>query len=592
MPLDAILTLLVIAIAIFLFASEKYPLDLVALGLIVSLVALNIITPGQALEGFSNEATITVAAMFALSYAVLKTRVVEYVQPVLLKALSKSYRSALLFLAGVTGLSSAFINNTPIVATLIPMIGTSSRKLGISPSRFLLPMSYLAILGGSCTLIGTSTNLLVSGMAHDHGLRGFDMFTLTPIGLIFYVTGLGYLLLMGRSIIPERLSSDEFKEQEGAEEFTAEATVQKRSVGNTIYHVFTEKKIDVKKLKRKEEQIEELPQSRELQKNDILVVSGPLDKIRELVEKKEIQLSPLSQNKSFPEEPTHMVEIVLLPNSSLVGEKLRENNFLRDARARIIGLRQRGNKKFQDLENVKLKAGDILVLLTNESGYQMLKDRNNQKNRAYFFLQVDDIQPVDKKEMLTVLGVIAFVIVLATGGWMDISVSSILGIIILSIFGILNMDDVYRSIDWKVIFLLAGSLSLGKAMESSGLSEQLAELILSTGQWMGTTALIVASFYLVTSFLTEIISNNASVALMVPVALSVSSSLSMDEMPLLVAVAMAGSASFVTPIGYQTNTMVYSAGAYKFMDFTRAGIPLNLIFLVLASLLIPWIYPA
>ncbi|HKK88179.1 MAG TPA: SLC13 family permease, partial [Saprospiraceae bacterium] len=530
--------------------------------------------------------------MFALSYSVLKTRAVEYVQPILLMALSKSYRSALLFLAGVTGISSAFINNTPIVATLIPMIGTSSRKLEISPSRFLLPMSYLAILGGSCTLIGTSTNLLVSGLAHDQGLRGFNMFTLTPIGLIFFASGLAYLLLMGRRIIPERLSSDEFKEQEGAEEFTAEATVQQKSVGKKIEQVFSEKKIDVKKLKREEKQIDKPRLNRKLQKDDILVVTGPLEKIRELVSKKDIQLSALAQNKSFPEEPTHLLEIVLLPNSSLVGEKLRENNFLRDTRARIIGIRQRGNKKFHELENIKLKAGDILVLLTNESGYQMLKDRNNQKHRAYFFLQVDEIKPVNQKEVLTVLGVIATVIVLASMGWMDISIASILGIIVLSISGILNMDDVYRSIDWKVIFLLAGSLSLGKAMESSGLSEQLAQAILNMGQWIGTTSVIIACFYLATSVLTEIISNNASVALMVPVAISVSTGLGIDEMPLLVAVAMAGSASFVTPIGYQTNTMVYSAGAYQFMDFARAGIPLNILFLLLASLLIPWIYPA
>lgn len=592
MPLDALLTLIVIAIAIALFASERFPLDLVALSLMVILVALNIITPAQALAGFSNEATVTVAAMFALSYAVLKTRVVEYVQPILIKALNSSYQKALLFLAGVTGVSSAFINNTPIVATLIPMIGTSSRKLGLSPSRFLLPMSYLAILGGSCTLIGTSTNLLVSGMAHDRGLEGFDMFTLTPIGLIFFISGLGYLLIMGRRIIPERLSSDEFKEQEGAEKFTAEATIQSGSVGKLIKDVFTERQIDVKKLKRDEEQIDAPELSKSLQKEDIIVVNGPLDKIRELVEKKDIQLSALAQNKSFPEEPTHLLEIVLLPNSSLVGESLRDNNFLRDTRARIIGIRQRGNKKFENLENVKLKPGDILVLLTNESGFQMLKDRNNQKSRAYFFLQVDEVKPVNKKEVRTVLAVVASVILLASLGWMDISIVSIMGIIVLSMSGILNMDDVYRSIDWKVIFLLAGSLSLGKAMESSGLSGQLADLILSTGQWVGKVSIIVACFYLATSVLTEIISNNASVALMVPVAISVSSGLDMNEMPLLIAVAMAGSASFVTPIGYQTNTMVYSAGAYQFTDFTRAGIPLNLLFLVLASLLIPWIYPA
>ncbi|NMM48134.1 SLC13 family permease [Marinigracilibium pacificum] len=593
MSIDAIITLVVIVIALILFVKEVFQIDLVALGLIVVLVLSGVITVEQGLAGFSNEATLTVAAMFVLSSALIKTQVINYIGPLLTKTLDRSYKAGMLGLGAFVAGLSAFVNNTPIVATLIPLVSTTARNLKVSPSRFLMPLSYFAIFGGTCTLIGTSTNLLVKGMATERGIDEISMFTFTPFGIILFIAGTTYLVLFGKKIIPERSSPDELKDQEGVKRFLAEVRTKSKpeEESKMISNVFENEEIKVKILKRGDQVFENPDPHMKLQKDDELLIEGNLKRIRSLVERDYFSITDSFDEKQFPDEETRLVEIVLLSNSSIIGKRLSDVDFLFHYDSEVIAIRQRGKKQLSNLKEIKLKAGDILVLLTNKKGYELIQQSQTHVNQPFISLRVEQVNSINKKDILIVTLVILIVILLASFGLVSVVIAAFGGIIALNLMGIINMADVYRSIDWKVIFLLAGSLSLGEAMSSSGLSNIIGEkfeLIVSS---YGGPVMLVGLFYLTTVLLTEMVSNNASAALMVPIAFSVAESMEVNVLPLLLTIAFAGSASFMTPVGYQTNTMIYSAGNYYFRDFTKAGAPLSILFWILAMIFIPLIYP-
>lgn len=594
MGLDAIITLVVILLTLFLYIKEYFPIDLVALGVIVILVLSGVISVDQGLAGFSNQATLTVAAMFVLSHAIIKTQVMQYIAPQVSKIMIKGYSYSILGMSGVVGGVSAFVNNTPIVATFIPIINSASRKAKVSPSRFLMPLSYIAILGGSCTLIGTSTNLLVSGMASDRGVDDFEMFTMLPFGLILFGVGIIYLLIFGKKLVPERTASDELKEQEGVQKFLAEVRIRQAMVdrdSEKSIHQLIPPEIEVKSILRDGEVRKSPEGNLQLEKDDILLIEGNLSKIRELIRKEHISIREARDERDFPDEETLLHEIVILPNSELEEKKLSQVDFLKKYYSKAIAIRHRGKKKFGNLNDVRLRAGDVLVLLSNREGYERLESAQETQNIPFLTLGVKEVKRLDKKKLALVIGAIAAVVLLASTHLVPIVIAAFGAVVFLCVVGVMEIREAYQAIDWKVIFLLAGSLSLGEAMSSSGLSDQIGSLLTNFMSSYSGPMLIVCIFYFTTSILTETVSNNASAALMVPIAFSISESMQLDVMPILLTIAFAGSASFMTPIGYQTNTMIYSAGSFKFSDFARAGTLLKLIFWILATLLIPVIYP-
>ncbi|QCK15305.1 SLC13 family permease [Mangrovivirga cuniculi] len=593
MPLDAIITLIVIVLTLTLFIREVVRIDLVALGVIVVLVLSGVISVKQGLAGFSNEATLTVAAMFVLSHALIKTQVISYLGPFLSGLLEKGYKKGIAGMGVLVASLSAFVNNTPIVATLIPVVNTASRKLNESPSRYLMPLSYFAIFGGTCTLIGTSTNLLVKGMAVERGVNEISMFTFTPFGLILFAAGSIYLIFFGKRFIPGRTASDELKEQEGVKKFLTEIKLKQKPAkeSKSISSLFKNEDIKVKLLKRDGDVKEDPELSLELKENDELLIEGNLTKIRDLLKREYFSITDSFDDKQFPDEETRLVEIVLLSNASVVDKKLSDVDFLSHYNSEVIAVRQRGKKQLSDLKDIRLKAGDILVLLTNKKGYDLIQQSQVEVNQPFVSLRVEQVKSVDKKNLFIVTGVIISVIGLASFGIVPVVIAAFGGIVVLNVAQIITMTDVYRAIDWKVIFLLAGSLSLGEAMSSSGLSNIIGDKLEWIVNSYGGPVLLVGLFYLITVLLTEMVSNNASAALMVPIAFSVSESMDTNVLPLLLTVAFAGSSSFMTPVGYQTNTMIYSAGNYYFRDFTKAGAPLSILFWILAMIFIPLIYP-
>ena len=603
MSVEANITIAVIAVAFVLFALDYFSVDHVAIGIIVSLVVTGVLSPAESVEGFSNRATITVAAMFVLGDALIKTGIIESVGPFISKLLSKGYRRSLLIMGTAVGGISAFVNNTPVVATSIPLISDGARNNNRAASKYLIPLSFGAMFGGTCTLIGTSTNLLVDGIARDNGLDGFSMFLFAPLGLVFFAVGLIYLFFFADQLLPEK-SQLEDTEDHDVNDYLTEIKVVERlneykegeesqDQALTLGQIFKldDENIEIKQVWR-DDSITKNPKSCfELESNDVLLVKGNLKHIKKILKNDKLKLSQTFSDRKFPEEETKIVEVVILPNSRLENEQINEVNFLESYESRLLGIRQRGKDRFKDLSEVTLKAGDILLLQTNRTGYQKIYKAERKRQAPFLSLSEIGIEQVKKKELSVVGALITAAVLLASFDLVPIMTGALGAIFILVLSRIISMGQAYQAIDWKVIILLGGALSLGKAMSKSGLSEQIAALISENIAGNFGPMAVIAAIYITTSVFTEIMSNNAAAALLAPIAISVAQSLGLDHVPFLLAVTFAGSASFMTPVGYQTNTMVYSAGSYSFSDFTKIGLPLNIIFWIIATLLIPVFYP-
>lgn len=595
MSIAAIITISVIVVAMVLFITELISVDVVALGIMVVLVLTGVISAEAGFQGFANEAVITVMSMFVLSAGIIKSNIIEGIGPMITRILKKGYALTLLGLSAVVGSMSAFINNTPVVATFIPVISQSAKKAKMSPARFLIPLSFIAIFGGMCTLIGTSTNLLVSTIAKESGEKAFSMFLFAPLGIILGVVGVIYLWLVGRKLVPEReeLSDDSYSTQ--INNFLTEIryTPTDDKEQTTLDQLFNLEngKIQIINLKHGQEIIKKCQPKTKVSKGDVILVKGSLKKIQQIINRNDLDLLSDKNEKEFPDKETKLVELIILPNSEVIRQKIKNIDFHKKYQLTILGIRQRGKSKFNNLGELRLKSGDVILVQTTETGYNSFLEYQKSGNPTFLILKESSLAGLNKRALIISLLTILGVIISASAGLAPISIAAVTGIIVLNVSGVISMEEAYKSIDWQVIFLLAGALSLEKAMNESGVSEMIGNFLLEqVGSAYGPT-FVISILYLLTSLITGIISNNAAAALFAPIGIAIAHGMELSAIPFLLAIAFAGSASFFTPIGYQTNTMVYSAGNYKFKDFFIVGGPLNLIFWILATLLIPIIYP-
>lgn len=595
MELSFIITILVILSAIVLFATEAVRVDVVAIGVMVVWIIFGVLEPEESFKGFANSATLTVTAMFILSSALIRAGVIKLLAPMATRLFNKSYSGAILGMSSGVGLLSAFINNTPVVATFIPIVSKAAKKLNLHPSKFLIPLSYGAILGGTCTLIGTSTNLLVAGIAKDKGFDGIGLFSMAPIGLVFLIVGLLYLMFAGKYLLPKGSQVKPLQDESQIKKFLTEVKIKElpdEKKGISIKELFKEKDLifEVQELRREENTIKNPTMDTKLQTGDVMLIKGELDKVKKVVADQHLSIVKSITDKYFPEEETKVVEVIIMPGTHLVDKKLKDISFLKNYHSHLLAIRHRGKRKFSDMENIRLKVGDILLLQTSKKGHELLQKAESNPNAPFLSVRESDLDIPDKRKLYISAIVLALVILTATFNILPIVASAWAGVFLLGVFRIISMTDAYRSIDWQVIFLLAGSLSFGTAMEKSGLNEWLVTNFLSLTENQTTPFIMIAGIYLVTMIFTEIMSNNAAAALMAPLSMSIAAALGFSPLPFLIAVMIAGSASFMTPIGYQTNTMVYSAGNYQFKNFFKIGAPLGIIFWIIASLLIPVLY--
>ena len=591
------IVLAVMALAIALFISERLSIDLVALLIILLLVTTGVLTPKEGLAGFGDQATLTVAFMFVLSSALLGTGAVSTLGPRLSRHFRESpMRGMLLFMLLVGGLS-AFANNTPIVALLIPVVVQMAHTSGQAPSKLLIPLSYATIMGGTITLMGTSTNFVVSGVMTDSGLPALTMFQQTPMGLVFLGAGVAYMVLIGRKLLPDRKGSKDLGEQFSMRGYVTDIELLPGapSIGRSIMNsaLVKELEMDIIEIRRGEQLFTLPPGDMVLEAGDLLKVRCDVAQIRALKDRAHISVEPALRlaNDDLKARGTTLVELVITSSSPLEGLALGEADLIRTYRAVPLAVRHREEIVHDRLHDTILRSGDVILAEVKTHFIKRLKQLESTADAPFVILtEQSGVAEFDRKGFIGVALVLFAVVVASSLELTSVVVASLAGVVALVLTRSLSMKQVYEAIDWKIYFLMAGALSLGLAMQRSGLADRIAAGVVEVlGPW-GPVA-ILSGIYLLTSLLTEVMSNTATAALVAPIAISTAATLGLQPTPFLMAVIFGASASFMTPIGYQTNTMIYGAGQYKARDFLRVGWPLQLFFWILATLLIPVLYP-
>ena len=585
MTMELALTLAVLAGAVFLFVTEKLAVDVVALLVLSTLLISGVVTPAEALSGFSNPATITVAAMFVLSAGLQHSGVIGVLGQQLAR-IKHGWLFAMVMMTLVAGLS-AFINNTAVVAVFLPMVIAAVSANRLSPSRFLIPLSFAAQFGGVCTLVGTSTNLLVDSLARQSGLNGFGILEFAPLGIWFVGAGMIYLML-ARKLLPD-LGVPAAAVEEHHGRFLAELIVGRSSavIGKSGGTALPLEIDDAYLLEiRRNGALLQRPRSELIEPGDRLLVRGSWPDLQALHSKLNLQFDHVAPDLAGnPDEERVNARIMVAPGSRLVGHTLSGMRFGHAYRALVHGLQRSGGSVRLPPQHVPLAVGDILMLDAPKSSLDTLR-----ADPGLVLLGEQPQRRVDWRQGLASILVIVAVVGVAALGWLPIVASALLGCVALVMLRSLRSDEAYAAVDWRVIILLAGLLPLGIALQKSGGADWMAHHALGSIADHGPLVTL-AVVYLITAVLTEVMSNNASAVLVVPIAISAAHNLGVDPKPFLVAVAFAASTSFATPVGYQTNTMIYTAGGYRFLDFLKIGIPLNLLFWVMAILLIPRYFP-
>lgn len=591
MTFEIALVLAVAFCAVVLFATEKLSVDVVAIVVMAILLLSGIVTPDEGISGFSNKATVTVAAMFILSAGLFKTGAVRYLGSVTSRIFKRNYWFGLVAVLLSVGFFSAFINNTPVVAIFIPILLGVAKDLKVSTSKLLMPMSFASMLGGVCTLIGTSTNILVSSIAEDNGLPEFSMFEFAPFGLILFAIGMAYMLLFGIRMIPDRRAEGDLIESFNLQEYITEIVLldSATSAGRAIKEAPIAKEIDLTILEvHRGKQVFSVPSpDLVLRTGDVLRVRCDLEKLKKLQAWEGILFKSQFKwrDEDVRSEDTRLVEAVVALNSYFIGKTLKDLKFREAFGATVLALRHRGRLMREKLSETELDAGDALLLEIKEDRYNQLR-----QNPSFVIVSEVEYERYRKRKIIPAILIVLGVILTATFGVLPIVVSSIVGSLLLVLVGCLTMEEAYKAIEWRIIFLLAGVLTLGVALERSGAAELISlSLVEYVGPW-GGPVVVVSAFFLVTSLLTGAMSNNATAALLAPIAIAAATSMQVSPRPFLIAVTIAASASFMTPVGYQTNTLIYSPGQYRFVDFIKVGTPLNVIVWLAATFLIPYFW--
>ena len=586
-----IIIVLVLTVAVFGgMVRELVSPDILAMSAVAVLLALGILESKEVLGVFSNSAPITVGCLFVISAALERTGVIDWLAQLIARVNWRSPWQALAVVLAIAMPLSAIINNTPIVVILTPVVISLAHSVKQTPSKMLIPLSYSTILGGTCTLIGTSTNILVDGIVQKHNLPAFGIFEITPFGLIYATIGFFYIFFVARFLLPDRPTLSDTLIDLSHRKFLTEVLVPGGSplVGKTLHEAGLSRKRGhhVVDIIRDEGSLNPEHGEPKLQAGDRLVLRTSVAEFVGLRNGGDVTFEntdPLVE--PITTRDVRMMEGIIGPHSSLVGQRVSDLNLRRLYDTYILAIHRQNENLHTNFDQVRLQFGDTLLLEGPGAGLKRLFDRQELVNLT----EVTALPFRRNRAWLAILATLA-VVVLSAFDMFPISTTALIAAAFVVITGCLDADEAYKAVHWPILMLIFGMLAIGLAMEKTGAASMLVQTIMGFVGPLGPFV-ILSILYLLTSMTTEFISNNAAAILLTPIGLGLADQLGVDPRPFAIAVMFAASASFSTPIGYQTNTFVYGAGGYRFTDFTRAGLPLNITLWLVASFVIPIFWP-
>ncbi|MFT5700447.1 MAG: di/tricarboxylate transporter [Desulforhopalus sp.] len=582
----------ILLITLYLLITEKISVDLTAIGIMVLLVVSGILTAKETISGFANPALITVGAMFVVSKGMMRTGGVEFLGRKIIQMARGNHKLALIIILISVAIASAFINNTPVVILFIPVVMSMCCEFGLSPSKFLIPVSYASILAGTCTLIGTSTNIIISDLSITNGYEGLTMFELSTLGVPIAVVGIVLLYFIAPKVLPDLASPICQLQDSDHRKYLSELKIPGKSnlIDKKPDEIFTNKypSIEVIELINRSHIYHPVRDKIAISEDDILLVKGSLNDLVAILHNEQVDL-PTSEKGlvlGAQKDAPIVVELIISPHSSLRGEKIQRTDLAKDPDVHIIAVKRSNlHMSEKQIHDVKLQTGDILLVWCHESKLESIRSETK-------YIVIEDVYEELIHKRKAAWSIINFVCMIGTAtlGLADIMTCALTAAFLMIITGCLQMRDAYRALQGDVLLLIAGTIALGVGMQKTGASQLYAETFISMFSDY-SPIIVLGALILLTSICTQILSNNATAVLLLPIAISTALGIGVDPKPFIVGVCFGASACFATPVGYQTNLMVYGPGGYSFMDYMKLGLPLNAFVVIASTLCIPYIWP-
>ncbi len=591
MTFEIAITLGIIAVAIVLFATERLRVDVVALLVLLTVALLRLIEPEEVFAGFANPAVITVWAVYIVSGGLFKTGVADLMGRFILRLAGPSEPRLIVIIMLTCGTMSAFMNNVGATAMLMPAVVGISRQTKVPVSKLLIPLAFSSLWGGSMTLIGTPANILGTNILIDRGLTSFDFFDFTPIGLAILATGVLYMVLIGRHLLPVRETADDPAAAAGLREYISDVHVPGDSelAGKTLFESRLGADFDLTVLSiiRNGRPLIGLHRDLRIEPGDHLVIEGAANNLIAARQSLDLQVEsgPDTELADLDTAETHLFEATLAPRSNMVGRSLRQARFREIFGFTALAIWRQGEIITQRLRDVALRFGDALLLQGPRHRVQALQDGNE-----FLVLEPVTFERPRRSKAPLAAGIMALVLFLVVVVRLEIATTMVIGSVLMVLAGCLSMDEAYESIDWRTVFLVAGMLPLGVAMERTGSARYLADLMLSALGDLGPLGLL-AGVYVLAALVTQPMSNAAAVVLIVPIAVDTALSLGVNHLTFTMAAVIGAATSFLSPVGHKANVLVFGPGGYKFFDYTRVGALLTVFLLIVSLIVIPLFFP-
>lgn len=584
------LTLTIIVLAVILFATEKLRVDVIAMLVLITLALTGLVSGADIFTGFSSPAVITVWAVYIVAGGLFRTGVADFMgrQITRLAGTGEARLVAVIMLA--CGTMSAFMNNIGAVAMLLPAVAGISRQTKIPLSRLLIPLSFASLMGGNMTLIGTPPNVLAASILHERGLETFSFFDFTPMGVLVFLSGVLFMVFIGRHLLPMRQANVAQPGVQELRQYVSEVRILPESplAGLSLLEarLGADYDLNVLGLVRNGRLEQGVDRNTIIQQGDLLIVEGSLETLMQVRDKLGLAIEAEEKfDRIQPDEEVHIFEAVLAPRSPLINTTLRQVEFRERYGFTAMAIWRQGEVITERLRDVRLRFGDMLLLQGPAHRQAALLNGNE-----FLVLESVPIEKPRRHKAPIALGIMGLILFLATLGGLSIALSMVIGAMLMVLTRCLTMDEAYQSIEWRSIFLIAGMLPLGLAMETTGTARLLAETMISLVGDLGPVA-VLAGIYILASLVTEPMSNAAATVLIVPIAIDIALGLGSSPQAFVLATVIGASTSFLTPVGHQANVLVLGPAGYRFFDYTRVGLPLNVVIFTVTMIFLPILWP-